>query len=218
MKNNTTKNLRSNTLLLLFTLIIGAISWGQTEKEIEKVADGTCECLKGKSNELKELSSSELQMELGLCMLAAMGSEGVDIDDISAGNMEAFGEKVGFQMAFSCPDFMAMIGQMIEEDPELVEEFMDDSDSEYYFGYASSAGSVLSVNTNEFVSLKLNSENGRKETYYWFEHFEGAHLLENDGAAIIGKEVIVEYDEIELYSPKLEDYTYVRMLRSLKIQ
>ncbi|MDG1332897.1 MAG: hypothetical protein P8P74_11255 [Crocinitomicaceae bacterium] len=206
-----------NALLLLFAFLIsGTVTTAQTDKQIEEISDKTCECLQKKSKELKESSSNELQMELGFCMIGAAGEAGVDIDLSDASGLERLGQRVGLQMTFSCPDFMEMLGQMMNDDPEMMEEIMSE-DHDLSFMNSKSNGQVLEVSSSDFVTLKIKSETGRKETYYWMEYFEGASLLENDGAAIKGKNISVSYRKVESYSPKLEDYVQIRVLRSLEI-
>jgi len=205
-----------NKLLLLFFVFLGTVAFAQTDQEIEQIADETCKCLKGKTKQLKEASTDELQMELGLCMIGATNSLGIEINLSDPAGLESLGERVGFQMAFSCPDFMEMIGQMMNEDPELMEDIMED-DEDFSFVSSQSSGTALEVMSGDFVSLKIESDSGKKETYYWLEHFNGAELLENGGAAIRGKEVVLSYYKMEVYSPKLEDYIQIRILRSLSV-
>lgn len=206
-----------NSLVLLFAFLIsGTIASAQTDAQIEEISDKTCECLTKKSKELKEASTTELQMELGFCMIGAAGEAGVEIDLTDASGLERLGQRVGVQMTFSCPDFMEMLGKMMNDDPEMMEEIMS-KDHDLSFMNSKSNGTVLEVSSGDFVTLKINSETGRKETYYWMEHFEGANLLENDGAAIKGKNISVSYRKIESYSPILDDYVQIRVLRSLEI-
>lgn len=205
-----------NKLLLFVSLFWGIQSFAQTDNEIEEISESTCTCLNSKTKELKNASGDQLQMELGLCMIKAVHASGLDINIGDPGAIEKIGERVGYQMVFSCPEFMTMMAKMMNEEPEMMAELMSDDD-DYNLSRSSSSGKVLAVTSNDFVTLKVQSESGRRETYYWMEHFDGAHLLENDGAAILGKEIKITYTEIESYSPKLDDYIEIRVLRSLTV-
>ncbi|GAB5418208.1 MAG: hypothetical protein Crog4KO_28390 [Crocinitomicaceae bacterium] len=205
-----------NNLLLLAFLTLTVGGFAQTDKEIELIADETCSCLQSKSKELRNATPEDVQMQLGLCMISSANKVGVEFNMGDPSSLEKLGERVGFQMAFTCPDFLEMVGQMIEDEPEIMNDIMDDDD-DYSFLRSSSNGMVLEVSSGDFVTLKISTDTGRKETYYWMEHFDGAHLLEQNGAAIKNKKVIVTYEEIECYSPKLDDYINIRVLRSLAI-
>jgi hypothetical protein len=209
--------MKSILLVLFATIICGTAVIAQTDEQIEEISNKTCECLKKKSEELNDASSGQLQMELGFCMIGAASDAGVDIDLTDASGMEELGQRVGFQMTFSCPDFMEMLSKMMNEDPELMEEILEESDRDLSFLNSESTGKVLDVSSGDFVTMKIKSDKGRKETYYWMEHFEGSDLLDNDGAAIRGKNISVTYYKMEVYSPKLEDYLQIRIIRSLKI-
>jgi len=209
-------NMKNALLLFLPLIFSGTIAFAQTDKQIEEISDKTCDCLNKKIKTLKDASSEKIEIELGLCMLNSANKVGVDVDVTDPNGLETLGERVGYQMAFSCPNFLDMIGQMMEEDPEFMEEILSE-DEDLGFISTTSSGSVLEVSSGDFVTLKINSDTGRKETYYWMEHFDGANLLENNGTAIKGKDVSVSYYKMEVYSPKLGDYVQIRILRSLEI-
>lgn len=204
-------------LLLLPLVLITTQALSQSDAEIEEISELTCSCLEAKDKDLKKSSSGEIQMELGLCLLAAAGDVGVDLDMTNPKSIESLGEQVGMQMAFTCPYFTSLMGQIMEDDPDMIMDALEDDDDDYLFGYKSSAGKVTAVEFDEFVVLKLDSEDGRRESYYWFEYFDGARMLEDKGNGLVGKYVIVEYKELEVYSPLLEDYRTIRVLQSLVI-
>jgi len=75
----------------------------------------------------------------------------------------------------------------------------------------------LEVNSNDFLTVKIQNDDGKKETLYWLQYFDGFELLENGGNQLLMKSVILEYEKLEYYSPKIEDYTKVKVIRSLTI-
>lgn len=198
------------TGIFCFTLLLSAVSFSQTDKEITKVADLTCDCIKSKNLEAGDMD--QLQVELGICMLGAMNDAGVEMDVSSMNDMEELGERVGLKLAFSCPEFMELIGEVATENPDEFDELINDFSTSVVFG------EVTEVNSNEFVSVKIINEDGRKQTFYWFEHFEGAELLNNGGKGLIGKQVSIVYYEMEYYSPKLDDYTNLKVLSGIEIE
>ena len=185
----------------------------QTEKQITKVTNSTCECLQDKGIESGDMN--KLQMELGICMLAAMGENNISIDVNDPSEIESFGEKIGIQLAYSCPKFLEIIGEMVEEDPDMLNNIMDARDEP---SLEISTGIVSEVKSDDFVTLKIKNISGKKETFFWMQHFEGSSLLENGGSAILQKNVYIEYETIEVYSPKLEDYIDLKIIRFLSIE
>ena len=185
----------------------------QTEKQLTKVTNSTCECLQDKGIESGDMN--KLQMELGICMLAAMGENNISIDVNDPSEIESFGEKVGMQLAYSCPKFLEIIGEMVEEDPDMLNDIMDARDEP---SLEISTGIVSEVKSGDFVMLKIKNVSGKKETFFWMQHFEGSSLLDNGGSAILQKNVYIEYETIEVYSPKLEDYIDLKILRFLSIE
>lgn len=202
-----------NKGLLILTLVLSTGVFAQTDKQLQNVADETCDCLKDK--DLEDAGMNTIQMELGVCMLAAMGESGVDYDISDLNGIEKIGEQVGFKLALSCPEFMHLMGNYAEEDPEGFQELIDGTDDKY--SSELSYGEVLEVNSGDFVTLKILDEDGKKMTFYWFEHFDGADLLENGGVNILKKDIFVEYEILEVYSPKMEDYTNIKVIRSLML-
>ena len=202
--------------LLIIAVMFGMNVVAQTEKQLEKVTNSTCECLQKK--DIKSGDMNKLQMELGVCMLAAMGENDVSIDMSDPGAIESFGEKVGMQLAYSCPKFLEIIGELVEDDPDMIDEMLDARSSRDQPSFEISSGMVAEVKADDFVTLKIKNISGKKETFYWMQHFEGSNLLENGGSAILQKDVYIEYETIEVYSPKIEDYTDLKVIRYLSIE
>ncbi|PHR26455.1 MAG: hypothetical protein COA38_14840 [Fluviicola sp.] len=199
--------------LLIIAVMFGMNVVAQTEKQITKVTNSTCECLQDKGIESGDMN--KLQMELGICMLAAMGENNISIDVNDPSEIESFGEKIGIQLAYSCPKFLEIIGEMVEEDPDMLNDIMDARDEP---SLEISTGIVSEVKSDDFVTLKIKNISGKKETFFWMQHFEGSSLLENGGSAILQKNVYIEYETIEVYSPKLEDYIDLKIIRFLSIE
>lgn len=202
--------------LLIATLFVCITGFSQSEKQIREMSASTCECLETKKNDLRKATASELQMEMGICMMGAASKTGYKFDLGDPEGLEALGEKIGLQLAMDCPTFMEMIGSMVEEDPQgmmdLVEENWNHEST-----IDETTGQLVSVTSGDFVTVKIESELGKMETFYWFGYFEGANLLYNEGAEIKDKKIEIEYETMECYSPKLEDYTRIKVLRGIYI-
>lgn len=199
------------TLLVLSVLLISS-SFSQTDAQVTEISEATCECLKEK--DLEGANMNKIQIELGMCMLPAMEESGMEFSASDVSNMEEIGEKVGVKLAFSCPEFMELIGGISEDHPDEFNELMEEhSSQETMF----SRGTVLEVESEKFVMLKILNEDGKKEIYYWMEHFEGSELLYRS-ERLLRKGVKIEYVELEVYSPAIEDYTKIKILKKLKMK
>lgn len=198
--------------ILIAAAFLGVNSFAQSDKQITKITDATCECLNEKDIEAGDMS--RLEVELGVCMLGAMSEEDIPFDLDDLGSIEDLGERVGMKLALSCPKFLDIIGDMAEEDPEGFYELLEDD----VIALESASGRVSSIESGDFVTIKVERESGRKETFYWMEYFDGANLLEKGGKSVIGKKVLIKYESIEVYSPKMEDYSTIKVLRSLSVK
>ena len=199
--------------LLIIAVMFGLNVAAQTEKQIDRVTESTCECLQNKDIDAGDMN--RLQVELGVCMLAAMGENNISLDVGDQGEMTKFGEKIGAQLAYTCPKFLELIGEMADENPEAFNDLLDDSDEP---SLEVSSGTVLEINSDDFVTLRITNVSGKKETFFWMQHFQGSDLLENGGSAILKKNVYIEYETIEVYSAKIEDYTDLKIIRFLSIE
>ncbi len=197
------------SLILIFNFSMFA----QTTKQTEDISNQTCECLSKKKN-LSKLSMDEVQVEIGLCMLAVIGDSKFDIDISNPDKMGEFGEKIGVQMALNCPIFTETIAVLLQEEPERMNDLMNDS---YEESSIQSYGILSSIEKGQFATLKVQLNNEKQETFYWLEYFEGSNLLTDETNSIVGKKIQINYIEKEFFIPKYNEYFKVKVITKLSL-
>lgn len=195
-----------NKIFFIISIIISLNAFSQTENELDQISDFTCECLTKKKIKKSELE--KLELELGLCMMESVSKAKVDLDFTDEDVMTTLGEKVGVRMAVSCPPFMELIGLMMEDDPN----FLDDEEEVRKISFQ---GELSKLNKDQFVTIELKSEDGKKHTFYWFEYFEGANILKDNTNFLMNKKINIEYKEVEYYFPKYDDYVKIKVITKL---
>jgi len=203
--------------LIVATFIIGTstFSFAQSEKEVKKASALTCDCIEKK--DLKNASAEKIQMELGLCMIESFSVLEIDILLTNEKKMEELGGKIGLDMVSNCPSFVELMGNMMSDDPEGMVELMEENDQfavKETNEIKSITGKLTEINRDQFVSINIENENGKKTVLYWFEYFPGANALaENE----IGKSVNISYEEREYYMPKFDQYITIKVITQISV-
>lgn len=181
------------TLIFIFTLV--SIS-AQSDKDYKEIAQETCACL-----DTKEVTKENLEMNLGVCMIESIGDRPKLMDKIDFTNMKSmksFGEKVGLEMAFICPEVFALL----EEKPSKTKK----NSSEANVETKTVNGKITGFEGKELIFVLVEDDNGRTKKFLWLRGFENDSELLNQGKAAVGKTVKINYQEIEIYNPSLEEY------------
>lgn len=117
-------------------------------------------------------------------------------------DIEEFGRVLGEEAGKYCPKFKKMMESMMSTKVEEVKST------------ASLDGTFVGLDTSgSFAFFKVKGADGREQKIWWFEHFNGAELLNN---TLNTKKVSVVYVEREVYEPKLKDYVKIKVAAGLK--
>lgn len=205
----------------LFLLLFG---FGQINAQdvIDKVSDETCECL-NKRLTGDNLTSSQIEMVLGLCMLEVGGNNseeleketGIPMDGVES--MEKLGEVIGERMATRCDKFMELLfilmGDENSQTSEALDEMMDEMDDS---SSANVKGSVSEVSGDNLLTIKVKN-GGKTETFVCIGEFSGVGVVKL-GNDLVGKDVFIEYKAREMYSPKMKTMTEVKEIKKIELQ
>ncbi len=189
-------------IVLLGFLIITYFSNAQ-ETTLDKISKETCEYLS--SIDLKKLSSGDRNAELGFYIIklynkyeSALKKEGI-VMDLSKGKQggAAFGEKVGMNMIKFCPDVLIALAS---------EEGIQDYKEEAPEKSLAVEGKIKKVSGNELYVIEVKETSGMTQKLLWLSNFEGSDQLLALGKKRRGKSVRIFYENIEYFSPKLQEY------------
>ncbi len=199
-----------NKILLLLTILFSLSFTAQTDKELDLIADYTCECLSKKK--MKKNDLDRLELELGLCVMEGASKASLNLTYTDEESMTKLGEQVGLRMVGSCEAFIDLIGVMMDKNPDGMMELMNEKDVVVNNHFR---GELSKINKDQFITLELKADDGKIETFYWLEYFEGANILKDNSTFLMNKKINIEYKEVEYYFPEYEEYLKVKVITKL---
>lgn len=200
---------------ILALCFLATVTFGQGV--VKKLSDKTCKCME--KEDLDAMSSEDLQMKFGLCMVEHAMEMNTEIKeelgiDLFAGGEDAgrqLGEKVGFELAISCPAFQAQMMKMLGEEEGAAAETTEAT------AVGSATGPIKEFKTDGFVNVIMEGDGGRQIKFLWLRHFPGSEKLIGNMNQYVGKTVTITFQEIEVFLPKAGDYFKVKEITSLKV-
>jgi hypothetical protein len=188
---------------LLFQLLISASAIAQSDDQLEKIAQGTCDCINQKNTDLTNKSQTE--MALGLCILNAAKDGGLALDFANTKAMEELGKTVGIRMVTKCPNvFQSFINE--EESDSGEQEYVDVT------------GKVRAIEFSDFTTIVLVEDSGKEHRLVWLHYFTGSDAFVDDPKLMIGKSFVVTYSLTEIYTPKQKSYLPYKQISGLEVK
>lgn len=190
------KNYFTLTLLLLaFSFTLNA----QDEKDqlLSTLADETCQCFEKKSADLKDADESQIELEFGVCLMESYGKHKKEADKLlnisfdDDKSLENLGVEIGIKMATLCPNTLMFFAGNYTDDEETI--------------FTQVTGEFIKIDTKQFNTIYIKDGNGRTLKLLWFGYFEGQDLFLNT-KKLDGKILSIEYEEMEIYDPNIEEY------------
>jgi hypothetical protein len=197
--------------IYLLLLVIANQSFSQDVMDI--ITNETCECIKAKNIDLDKIEASELQMQLGLCVLQSYSnhkeelpkSKRVFLDN--GAQMEKLGEEIGMKMITFCPDIILAIGKN-EIDKNKSNEVLDVLS-------LSSTGLLIERKKDGFLTIRIKEESGRINDFILIKNFENAYLISDDVLKINTK-VKVDFYYEDIYDLKLNKFINSKVLLDIQ--
>lgn len=183
------------------------------QQVLDKLANLTCDCAaKLDTNEEYE----KLEAELGLCMLnnASQYKKEVkkelhiDLETINGKNGGKLGELIGTRMAYKCPVLLIKIAAL--------------KDKGHTYGSPSSSpkavikGSIVEVQTLQFLTVVIVDEKGREQKLLWLDYFDGSDELKTNLTQLKGRSFKITYIEKEFYNPSIRDYMKYKVISGME--
>lgn len=192
-------------------LLIGQQAFSQTAKDSLSQLMAEEFCISLETNPLPKDDYDAAVKTISLLLIpilnkhkAAIKKEfGVQL--ISEEDFRLVGKTIGAEAGLTCPAFLEWSmeqhsnGMLQSEETEKVEE--TPAQNEVMIGTFLGLG-----NDGTFTYLKLKGSDGRESKIWWFGYFEGSENLKDGGVVWKGKQISVEYYEVEIYSTVLQDY------------
>ncbi len=204
--------------ILTAMLLIGGAITIHAQDVLDKVAEGSCSCVKQIDRSLK---GDDLETQLGLCIVQQFSQHNdelkrqyhVTVDDLGTSKGKKLAEQVGVKMVSKCPDEMVRI--------------VANSKASEGDGQAAAAGSTTgsfdgaSVNDiiqGQYATVLVRDGSGREQKLLWLEYFDGSDLLKDGASAVKGKKFKIDYVEKEIYNPTLRDYVKTKVITRVAVK
>jgi hypothetical protein len=199
----------------LCSLLLTAVSFFATAQEsaIDKISSVTCDCMTKK--EIADMSQSQFEQELGMCMLTAatplmdqlQAEENIDLNDADA--FQKVGEKVGAKIAVGCPQLfqkmMEFYGGEVQTQSEVRQLMVME-------------GTYTGVKFGEVARIQLSGANGGTADFLWLEAFEGSEALEGNPDALKGKAIKVFFSQKAIYNANSKKYEPQKVVERIEIK
>lgn len=194
-----------NYFFTLFFTLSALIVQAQADY-MDIIADKSCECISKEMETNPEIS----EMQLGICLIQAAKDYKVqlerdydiNLDKIAGADGEKLGEIIGARLALNCPEIIVAASAGIPQEED-----------ENQF----TSGKVTAINKDTFVVLNLKDETGKSEKYYWLTFIESNWDLQNSYKQLEGKNVAIEFYQLELFDSRIEEYRMVNIITSLEV-
>ena len=199
--------MKKNNIITALIFLQSIVLYSQNNY-MDNIAEKSCECV----SEITE-SKNLLGTEFGLCMIneaTKYKDELLQDHNINMDNIDVDGEELGriiaLEMFTKCPEQMKRIAIASSE-----------NESEEKESYLSIEGNIKSVIKNEFIIFSLITSDNKTIKFYWLTFIQSDNDLQNEYKSFEGKNVIIEYSNIELYDHKMSEYRNYNLIESLNI-
>jgi len=197
-------------IFLFFILICFANTYSQSGG-LDFIAKKTCECLDAKKGKSENFTGKELKTAVGLCIIKSysdhkskLNSEEKEKFNDTDG-MGKLGEAVALKMVAFCPNMIMELGKNYND------EIADEKEDVFILG------EVIDIQSEQFITLQVKDQNGRKYSFLLLTYFDTAPLLTNND--IKKKDNLkISYTEIELFDSKAKEFRYFKILTKLEKQ
>ena len=202
---------------ILSTVLIIAglqIIYAQGTSAVDKVTKSTCDCFTKQKDNIK--NEADAEKILGVCLLKAASDKLPALQkelklktwNEAAGNK--LGQAVGLKLATECPVFLEkMMG--VKTEKEAPKTQLASTEKSNFIG------EVVKIETDGYTYIHIKNEAGRITKFLWLEYFKGSDDYKQKPELLIGKKVEIQWQQVEIYNAKLNDYSNEKEVMELKI-
>jgi hypothetical protein len=190
---------------------------------LETISAECCTCTENNINAADSVSSVQLEMAIGLCLVQAFGkhekaltAQGISVTDPDT--YSSYSEKIGEHLSRTCDHFLSIIFKLMsDENSNTRKEVMDNLDvvDRPDATIATSTGTIKKTEDAMFLRIWLQHNNG-EDVYICLDELQDIEILK-DVSSMIGKIVTVNYIPVQIYSPAEKKMIEMKKLISLKL-
>lgn len=208
------------SFLVVLGIALAATALAQPAKDsttLQKSAAAVCQCLS--NNGAKPIESpGDFESIFLKCILDSASNLMTDLvggametNDEGQQVGEAFGKALAMEMLKqNCGPFLQMSMQMAGENrPKTT--------ANPAAATATITGNLVGVSDSEFLSLTLQTPEGRKQTFYYFNYVPQSDDWMTKPEQLLGKKVTITYTSHEYFRPKIKVFVSVKQLVTLSV-
>ena len=177
----------------------------------QKITDTICNCL-AKVDISKINNKNDAVAVITVCfgkhvdMLMEVARE-KHVDPSSTAAMREIGTQIGKDLFNeNCAAFTQLSIKMAEGDVAK-----DEGE-----GYAE--GVFKRIDAKGFNYIVITDKSNNEKSFIWLRQFPGSEKLTSGSARFIGKNIKIEYQEIEVYLPQAKGYYKIKEIKAVEIQ
>lgn len=213
----------------------------QSQPVTDAVLEEVCDCINADETEIIDFNGyMDLINKCAAMPIYLHANELADEMNIETGSLmmyEEVGERLGTQLALSCPKMITIIGNVMQNDADFGDNIMDNynermemlsafDSGEDDFDYSSFAetnyrqleatGVVKSVSVEFPCAIMLETDEGETLQFYWLEYIGEDDEYRDNPGLLVGKTITLSYDEMEVYVPARKSYGTKRVIYLLE--
>ena len=200
------KNIYLMKNMVFFFLFVSTHLFSQDVKDV--IANETCEC--ASELNLEAMSSSEMELKFGLCMLESYNKhinefpESERLDFKNDTQMRKFGEVIAMKMLPFCSETILKLGQNYNE--------ADTENSNEKDTYITGVYNGFLLDT--FYTIYVKDSNGQTQELVILDYFDNVYLI-TDKLIENSQEIDVSYYEADLFYPKLNKFISTKIVTDI---
>lgn len=179
---------------------------------LDVMANESCDCIRNKNLDLKAISSEQIQLEYGICIVKSYSAHREEYNKTNKSDfkdkdsMRKLGEDVAIKMFDICPEILMA---MNKDDEEAI------SVADVATEFLKIDGEVTDIVIEQFVTIKIKDKYRIVHDMILLDNFDTATLYTQ--GKIKKKDVIsVSYSEVELFDPKAKEYRFYKVITGLE--
>ncbi|MES2776170.1 MAG: hypothetical protein V4722_18475 [Bacteroidota bacterium] len=206
-------------IILPFALVLTGYQalHSQATPALDKVSKATCDCMTKQKDKIK--TQADAERIISVCMMQTAGDnltalqKELKIKTMDMAGGKKLGQAVGIKLASDCPVFMEKMMQIQGGGVETPTDNSKLTATEK----SNFMGEIVQVETDGYLYVHIKNEAGRITKFLWLEYFKGSDPYKANPQLLVGKKVEIQWQQIEIYNAKLNDYVDAKEIRELTL-
>ena len=131
-----------------------------------------------------------------------------DLETFDEESGKKIGVKIGMKLALMCPDYLKVMRPVMKNE---INQRADEVSG-------TMRGTVASLLQDDYTYIRIKLDDGSLKRLVWLTYFKDAENFNNDPQQLVGKDVSVEWKEVQLYYHKSHSFSAEKIITAIKLQ